>query len=100
ISTEASASSSGSSRRIFVLSSWYMKSKKSNGSRGYACDYCNGGRVHREIRDREMIRVDKSEYVILEQVPIGVCDCCKAKYYPVSVLKQAEALHQKGGHRT
>jgi YgiT-type zinc finger domain-containing protein len=58
------------------------------------------GRVHREIRDREMIRVAKSEYVILEHVPVGVCDRCKARYYPVSVLKQAEALHQKGAHRT
>ena len=77
-----------------------MKSRKSNGSRGYPCDYCDGGRVHRVIRDREMIRVARTEYVILEQVPVGVCDRCKARYYHASVLKQAEALHQKGAARS
>jgi YgiT-type zinc finger domain-containing protein len=77
-----------------------MKSKKTNGEHDPSCDYCSGGRVHREIRDREVIRVTKSEYVILEGVPIGVCNNCKARYYHASVLKQAEALHQKGAHRT
>lgn len=77
-----------------------MKSRKANGYRSYPCDYCNGGLVRREIRDREMIRVAKSEYVILERVPVGICDRCKAKYYHASVLKQAEALHDKGARRT
>jgi YgiT-type zinc finger domain-containing protein len=77
-----------------------MKSKKDSAPQGYPCDYCSGGRVHRKIRDREMLRVSKTEYVILEGVPIGICDRCKARYYPVSVLRQAEALAQKGAHRT
>ncbi len=77
-----------------------MKSKKGKGFQDHSCDYCSGGRVHREIRNREMIRVTRTEYVILERVPIGVCDRCKARYYHVSVLKQAEALHQKGAQRT
>jgi len=77
-----------------------MKSKKPNGSPHYPCDYCDRGHVHREIRDREIIRVHHSDYVALEQVPVGVCDHCMAKYYPSSVLKQAEALHRKGTHRT
>lgn len=83
-----------------MLLSRCMKSKKTNGEHDHPCDYCSGGRVHREIRDREVIRVTKSEYVILEGVPIGVCNNCKARYYHTSVLKQAEALHRKGAHRT
>jgi len=47
-----------------------------------------------------MIRVSKSGYVALEHVPIGVCDRCKARYYHVSVLKQAEALHRRRASRT
>jgi YgiT-type zinc finger domain-containing protein len=77
-----------------------VKSKKAHGSILYPCDYCDRGRVHREIRGREIIRITPSDYVALEQVPVGVCDHCMAKYYPSSVLKQAEALHRKGAHRT
>jgi YgiT-type zinc finger domain-containing protein len=77
-----------------------MRSRKSNGPRGDACDYCDTGRVLREVRARELIRVSKTQYVILERVPVGVCDRCKAKYYPASVLKQAEALHHKGAPRS
>lgn len=56
--------------------------------------------MHREIRDREMIRVGRTDYVILERVPVGVCDRCKARYFHASVLKQAEALHRKGATRS
>jgi len=77
-----------------------MKSKQDKRAGEYRCDYCDEGRVRREIRKREMIRVSGSEYVILERVPLGVCDRCKARYYPVAVLKQAEALHRKGAQRT
>lgn len=58
----------------------------------HSCDYCDGGRVRCVVRARELIRVSKSDYVALENVPIGVCDRCKAVYYHASVLKQAEAV--------
>jgi YgiT-type zinc finger domain-containing protein len=76
-----------------------MRSRNNNKARGYPCDYCRDGQVENKIRPRELIRVSKTDYVALEQVPIGVCTRCKAKYYGAAVLKQAEALHRKGGRR-
>jgi len=52
--------------------------------------------VRRRIKEREAIRVTKTEYVILENVPIGVCDKCQGRYYHASVVIQAERIHAKG----
>ena len=60
---------------------------------GHSCDYCDGGWVRCVTRARELIRVSKTDYVALENVPIGVCNRCKAVYYHASVLRQAEAAH-------
>lgn len=76
-----------------------MRSDRTDRLYGFACDYCRGGRIEREVRPRELIRVSKSDYVALERVPIGVCTRCKAKYYDACILKQAEALHRSGGRR-
>lgn len=78
-----------------------MLSRKLNSRQyGYPCDYCPRGRVRCEIRDRELIRVGKSGYVALEEVPVGVCTRCKALYYHLSILKQASSLLRKTKSRT
>ena len=75
-----------------------MKSK-TDGFYEHSCDSCDGGWVRCEVRDREFIPVSKSDYVVLEKVPVGVCDTCKSRYYHASVVHQAMALHKSGGRR-
>ena len=56
----------------------------------FDCEYCNG--VVREcIVDREAIGHHRG-FVILEHVPIGVCDGCGAHYYAAPVLRRAESI--------
>ena len=75
-----------------------MKSRKPR-FYGHSCDYCDEGRVTCKIRARELIRITKTDYVALENVPIGICNRCKAVYYHASVLKQAEAAHGRKTRR-
>ena len=52
----------------------------------FACEHCEGTvrerRVHREALRHE------GNFVILKDVPIGVCDKCGARYYDASVLRR------------
>ena len=72
-----------------------MKSGKGDGMYGFRCEYCDAGRVYEKICARELIPVSKEDFVALEQVPMGVCDHCHAKYYLGLVLRQADALWAK-----
>lgn len=56
----------------------------------FPCEYCSGT-VRERIIDREPISLHRG-IVILENVPIGVCDTCGAHYYAAPVLKQAEQV--------
>ncbi len=51
---------------------------------GYKCDYCEGT-VRERIVDREAFK-HKNAFVILENVSIGVCDCCGNRYYTADIL--------------
>lgn len=56
----------------------------------FPCEYCSG-----VVRERVLVREPINHHrgvVILEEVPIGVCDKCGAHYYAAPVLKQAEAI--------
>lgn len=56
----------------------------------FSYERCQG--VVRERRlDREAIR-HKGSFVILEDVPIGVCDQCGARYFHASVLRRAAEI--------
>lgn len=56
----------------------------------FPCEHCQG--IVRERRlDREAIR-HKGSFVILEDVPIGVCDQCGARYFHPSVLRRAAEI--------
>jgi len=54
------------------------------------CEYCDGA-VRERVLDREPIHLHRG-IIILENVPIGVCERCGAHYYAAPVLKRAETL--------
>lgn len=56
----------------------------------FPCEHCQGTVRERRF-DREAIR-HKGTFVILEDVPIGVCDKCGARYYHASVLRRVAEI--------
>lgn len=54
------------------------------------CEYCDGT-VREHLIDREPISHHRG-IVILEDVPIGVCDHCGAHYYAADVLHRVEGI--------
>ena len=62
----------------------------SNSSYGFECEYCQGTVRERRV-DREAFNHAKG-FVILENVPIGICDACRAHYYSAEVLKRVESV--------
>ena len=65
----------------------------------HPCEYCSG-HAHKRVLGSEMLRVGKDGYVILQSVPVGICDGCGMRYYHSSVLKRAEEAYQSGGAST
>ena len=67
---------------------------------GYQCEWCSGV-VRAKTLAREVFRHARG-FVILEEVPVGVCDRCGRKYYPATVLRRVEeiALNQVKADRT
>jgi YgiT-type zinc finger domain-containing protein len=55
----------------------------------FQCEYCTGTVIQR-LLDREPISHHRG-IVVLEKVPIGVCDHCGAHYYSAPVMKRAES---------
>ena len=56
----------------------------------FACEHC-GGRVCERRVDHEALR-HKGTFVILEDVPIGVCDKCGARYFHASILRRVAEI--------
>ena len=56
----------------------------------FQCEHCQGPVRERRF-DREAIR-DKGNFVILEGVPVGVCEQCGARYYHASVLRRVAEI--------
>ncbi len=54
---------------------------------GERCEYCNG-----RIREKstQLSRKVKGRYVLIENVPAGVCTECGTRYYAADVLKSIE----------
>ncbi|MDZ7361863.1 MAG: YgiT-type zinc finger protein [candidate division KSB1 bacterium] len=69
-----------------------MKSNQKNNriASGEACEYCNGI-VRENILEREVFR-HRSGLVILEHVPVGVCDKCGERYYSAEVLHRVHNI--------
>ena len=57
---------------------------------GFGCEYCEGTVRERRV-DREVFNHPRG-VVILEEVPIGVCDRCCAHYYSAAVLRRVESV--------
>ncbi len=66
-----------------------MKKKRAAVSfwEGERCEYCKG--LIRE-KTADLSRKVKGKYVVIENVPSGVCTECGARYYSASVLKSIE----------
>jgi YgiT-type zinc finger domain-containing protein len=56
----------------------------------FKCEHCDGT-VKERRSDREAIR-HKGNFVILENVPIGVCDNCGTRYFDASVLRRVAEI--------
>lgn len=56
----------------------------------YKCEYCEGT-VKKRIVGREAFK-HKTGFVILEDVPIGICDSCGYRYYHSTVLRRVEEI--------
>jgi YgiT-type zinc finger domain-containing protein len=57
---------------------------------GYQCEFCDGI-VREQLVDREAFK-HAYGFVILEQVPVGVCEKCGNRYYHASLLRRVEAI--------
>ena len=64
---------------------------------GFPCEYCDGT-VREQVVDREPISHHRG-IVILENVPVGVCDHCGARYHAAEVLHRVESILKSGAHR-
>ena len=51
---------------------------------GYYCEYCDGI-VQEKLVKREAFK-HKNGFVILEDVPIGICNKCGSRYYHARLL--------------
>ena len=57
---------------------------------GYRCEYCDGI-VQERIVAQEAFKHHEG-FVILENVPIGVCDKCGYRYYHATLLYRVEEI--------
>ena len=57
---------------------------------GYRCEYCDGT-VREKVVEREAFKYE-DRFIILEDVPIGMCDRCGNHYYNARIVKVVEAL--------
>lgn len=57
---------------------------------GYKCEYCEGT-VKNHMVERESFK-HKAGFVILEDVPVGICDRCGYRYYHSTILQRVEEI--------
>ena len=64
--------------------------KKNNENTSSICELCNGEVISRQVK-REMFRV-KDQFVILEDIPVGVCNQCGTRYYKAHIVHRAHEI--------
>jgi YgiT-type zinc finger domain-containing protein len=52
-----------------------------------SCEYCGGEIVEKRVT---LTRKVKGQYVLIENVPAGVCTKCGTRYFSANVLKTVE----------
>ena len=57
---------------------------------GYKCEYCDGI-VQEQIVEREVFK-HRHGFVILENVPVGICNKCGYRYYHSTLLHRVEEI--------
>ena len=57
---------------------------------GYKCEYCRGT-VKKQLINQEAFK-HRQGFVILENVPIGICDICGYRYYHSTLLKKVAEI--------
>ena len=57
---------------------------------GDVCEYCDGT-VREQVVEREIFK-HKHGFVVLEQVPLGVCDKCGRRYYSAKILHEVDDI--------
>lgn len=55
---------------------------------GEECEYCNGSIVEKMM---DLPRKVGERYVLIKNVPVGVCKKCGTKYYTANILKTIES---------
>lgn len=56
----------------------------------FSCEHC-GGMVRERIVEREVLR-HKGGFVAIEDVPIGICEKCGARYFDASVVRRVAEI--------
>lgn len=56
----------------------------------FSCEHCIGNVKERRV-PREVLQ-HKGAFVVLEDVPIGVCGKCGARYYDASVVRRVAEI--------
>lgn len=56
---------------------------------GEHCEYCGGTIVEKRVN---LTRKVEDRYVLIENVPAGVCTECGTRYYTANVLKTVEEI--------
>ena len=56
----------------------------------FTCEHCSGTVRQRRV-ERDALR-HAGGFVILEDVPIGVCDKCGARYFDASVVRRVAEI--------
>ena len=56
----------------------------------YKCEYCDG-MVKEKLVKKEVFK-HRTEFVMLEDVKIGVCDSCGYRYYDSKILKRVDEM--------
>lgn len=64
-----------------------MKKKITSFWDGESCEYCGGPIVEKRVTMHRKVR---RKYVVVENVPAGVCSECGMRYYSANVLKTVE----------
>jgi len=57
---------------------------------GYKCEYCRGI-VKQQLVKKEVFK-HKTGFVMLENVPVGICDKCGYRYYHSTILQRVEEI--------
>ena len=57
---------------------------------GYKCEYCKGT-VREKVVKKEIFK-HKTGFVMLEEIPVGICDTCGYRYYNSAILKRVEEI--------